>query len=167
MDARKSLEIEKERPSDASGFCRGPRELAAGVVLVVASLFAIWATSRLNVGELSEIGPRFMPLMAASMTAVFGVALIFLSFFQRGEAIEAITFRGPIIITGSLLCFAYMVRPFGLFPASMILVLLSGLATREVRMRELIPFSIVSSLLISIMFKYALEVRLDFVGNPF
>ena len=129
------------------GLLRSPSALAGGLTLVALAAIALWLTRDLAQGTLDEIGSGLLPRWLAIGVGACGVALLFLSVLQRGEAMEPLPLRGPAVLSIAILSFAVLVRPFtiggttlpgfGLVVAGPVAVFISGLASDEADWREL------------------------------
>ena len=77
---------------------RSPQDLLAGASLVAVALFALWASSDLEVGTLRAMGPGMLPRTAALLVGAMGVLLALLAFVMRGEPVGSWPVRGPALL---------------------------------------------------------------------
>jgi hypothetical protein len=137
-----------DRSPPAPGFIRGPQSFVSGLVLVALALFAIWLTSDLPQGTLRAMGPAMLPRWLAIGVGLCGAALVVIALLRRGERLESFTLRGPVVVGIAILCFGLTIRGFnlgvfqvpqlGLLGAGPLAIFISGFATPEARLRELL-----------------------------
>jgi hypothetical protein len=127
---------------------RAPQSLAGGVLLVALATLALWLTRNLDQGTLNAMGPAMLPRWLAIGVALSGLALLAAGFLKEGNLLERWSLRGPVFIIGAIVAFALTIRPFsfggfatpglGLLFAGPLAIILSGYATPEARLRELV-----------------------------
>lgn len=130
------------------GPVRAPQSLAGGLVLVALAILALWLTRNLDQGTLNAMGPAMLPRWLAIGVGLFGLALMAFAFAKSGEALERWSLRGPFFVVLGILAFAVTIRPFswgplavpglGLLVAGPLAILISGFATPDVRLKELV-----------------------------
>ena len=137
-----------DRSPPARGFIRGPQSFVSGLVLVALALFAIWLTSDLPQGTLRAMGPAMLPRWLAIGVGLCGAALVAIAFVRPGEALAGFGFRGPVVVGIAIVCFGMTIRGFNLGPvqvpqlgllgAGPLAIFISGFASSEARLRELL-----------------------------
>jgi len=138
---------------------RVPRDLAAGIFLVVLALGAWLATTDLAMTEGGgQPGPGLVPRSVALLLGGFGMLVAALGLFDRDTRIAGLAWRGPIFVLGSVVAFAASIRTLGLAFAGPIAVLVSALADREQRLGEIVPYALVLTALCVGLFKYVLRL---------
>lgn len=130
------------------GLVRGPQSLISGLVLIALALFAIWLVSDLSQGTLRSMGPAMLPRWLAIGVGMCGVALVVGAFLKTGDPLEGYTLRGPAVVVVAVLCFGLTIRGFalgsvqipqlGLMGAGPLAIFISGFATPEARLRDLL-----------------------------
>lgn len=103
-------------------------------LIVAFGLFLIYRGVDLSVGQMSRIGPGFLPLCLGVVISCLGVGILFEPQPNRDDGPP--NFRGLILISLAIAAFAALVETTGLFPATAALVLLTSLANHE-RIRPL------------------------------
>lgn len=147
-------------------FIRGPQNFAAGLSLIGLAIFALWASSDLSQGTLRAMGPGMLPRTIAILIGLCGAALVVVSFFKEGEPLERWHLRGPFFVCIALLAFAATVRTVGLAVAGPLLAILSGFASPETRIKELIVFAIAMTAFSVALFKYGLNLPIPVLIIP-
>ena len=137
---------------------RGPQNFAAGLSLVGVSILAFWASSDLTQGSLRAMGPGMLPRTIATLLALCGFILVAISFVKDGDPLERWHMRGPFFVCLGLIAFAATVRTVGLAVAGPLLAIISGFASPETRIKELIIFAIAMTAFSIGLFKYGLNL---------
>ncbi|HEY7726232.1 MAG TPA: tripartite tricarboxylate transporter TctB family protein [Anaeromyxobacteraceae bacterium] len=158
----------KDDPSSAAPRrrIRAPQDLAAGAVLVVGSLGALWATRDVGRGHLAGGGPGFFPRAVAALMGLVGVALLLASLLRRGEALTRWALRGPLFVTLGVAGFALTIRSPGLLVAGPLVVIVGGAASPEARYRELVLFAVVITAFCAVLFRYLLHLPVPILVIP-
>lgn len=131
-----------------SRLARSTQNVAAGVVLLALAALAFWLLLDLSQGSLRAIGPALLPRALAVGVALCGGALVVAGLSRPGEALEGWSARGPLFIVLAVAAFALTIRPvelggvttpgLGLVVAGPLAIVISGFATPEARLRELL-----------------------------
>ena len=130
------------------GLIRAPQGFVAGLTLIALAALALWLTRDLPQGTLRAMGPAMLPRWLAIAVGLSGLALIVGSFLRDGDKLERWSLRGPFFVILGILVFALTIRPFalggiatpglGLLFAGPLAILISGHATPEARLRDLL-----------------------------
>lgn len=131
---------------------RGPQGLVSGLALIALAALALWVTRDLPQGTLRAMGPAMLPRCLAVAVGLCGLALVVGGFLKAGDALDRWSLRGPLFVLVSILAFAATIRPFSLGPvgtpglgllfAGPLAILISGYASEEARLRELVILSL-------------------------
>src|SRR5580704_1451033 len=100
--------------SERASFVRAPRDFYGGLMLIVAAIFALWASSDLPGMRGFAFGPGTAPRIFAIVLGILGAAVAVTGVMNKGPGIERFYMRGPFFVTLSVLLFAWLVRPMGL-----------------------------------------------------
>jgi hypothetical protein len=153
-------------PAAAAGRVRAPRDLLAGASLLALGLFALWASSPLDVGTRRAMGPGMLPRYAALAVGAAGLLLVVASLLKRGEGLGRWPVRGPLFVSLAIVAFALTIRTVGLALAGPLVVIVSGAASDESRPKELVIFAIVMTAFCIGLFKYALGLPIPVLLLP-
>jgi hypothetical protein len=134
------------------GPIRAPQAFVAGLTLIVLCALALWLTSGLSQGTLRAMGPAMLPRWLAIGIGLCGIALIVGAILRPGEGLERWSLRGPFFVILAILAFAVTIRPFsagsiampglGLVVAGPLAIMISGYATDEVRLKDLVVLAL-------------------------
>jgi hypothetical protein len=129
------------------GPVRSPQSLAGGFLLVALAALALWLTHDLDQGTLNAMGPAMLPRWLAIAVGLCGLGLVAAAFVKVGDALEGWSLRGPFFVMVGIFAFALTIRPFsfgsfttpglGLIAAGPLAIFIGGLATNEMRVRDL------------------------------
>jgi hypothetical protein len=145
---------------------RAPQRFVAGIVLICICIFVLWAVRNLSLGTVKFMGPAMFPRVLAVMIGVSGVALVILSLLRDGDALQKLSYRGPVLITLAILLFALTIREFGMAVAGFLSLFVSGFATPEARPRETLIFAVVLTAACIILFRYLLGMAVPVLIIP-
>ncbi len=156
-------------PADAAGragLIRAPQDFAAGLCLVIVAVFALWASSNLAQGTLRAMGPGMLPRAFAVLLGLCGIGLIVFSFLKHGARLERWHLRGPFFVVLAIVAFALSVRTVGLALAGPLVAMISGAASPETKLKELIVFAVVITAFCIGLFKFALNLPIPVLIIP-
>ncbi|HEV7259239.1 MAG TPA: tripartite tricarboxylate transporter TctB family protein [Bosea sp. (in: a-proteobacteria)] len=128
------------------------RDLILGLFLVAVATGALWMTRRLPIGSAADMGPGYMPRVVSLALLGFGAFFLLRGARHAGAAIEPVHLRPLLAVLLAVGIFALTAERLGLAIASVLTVLLAGLATRETRPLESIGFAILLSGLAALLF---------------
>jgi Tripartite tricarboxylate transporter TctB family len=148
------MPVEMQRPgaSGRAGPVRAPQSVAAGLALLTLAGLALFLTSSLSQGTLRAMGPAMLPRWLAAGVGLCGLSLVVAGFVKLGDGLERWSLRGPFLVLVAILAFAATIRPLALGPiatpglglivAGPLAIVISGFATNEVRVRDLIVLAL-------------------------
>jgi hypothetical protein len=145
---------------------RNPQDLLAGLVLVAVALFALWASGNLSQGRLGALGPGMMPRATAVLVGVIGALVALTAFLAPGPRLERWSVRGPFFVCLALLAFAITIRWVGLIVAGPLVAIISGAASPDTRIKEIVIFGIAVTIFSIALFKYVLNLPIPVLVIP-
>lgn len=148
------------------GPIRAPQDFVAGLCLVAIALFAFWASAGLSQGGLGHMGPGMMPRASAALLGLLGVAIVVISLVRSGPGLERWSFRGPFFVALGIVAFALTIRSVGLLVAGPLVALISGAASPETRLKEVLLFAAVITAFCVGLFKYVLNLPIPVLVIP-
>jgi hypothetical protein len=131
-------------------------------MFVVLGLGALGVAIVYPVGRLAQMGPGFFPIALAVTLTLLGAAVC-AGGLARGAAPDADD--GPLVgpaarpllfVTLGLVAFAVLVRPLGLVPATVALVLIASRADRGFPWALAVPLSLALAAVATAIFVYGL-----------
>lgn len=108
------------------------KDVAAGMLFVAIGLFfAGESLLHLRIGRALAMGPGYFPLVLGSVLVAFGAVIALRAIGKPSEAFGPVSWRGVILVAGSIFFFALTVRGLGmagaLFGATIMAARSSGL----------------------------------------
>lgn len=146
-----------DRPH-ARGLIRSPQDFWGGLALVALAAFAIYAASDLPGQRGFAFGPGTAPRLFASLLLVFGIIIAAMGVLMDGPPLEKFHFRGVLLIAAAIFCFAAMIRPVGLVPATFIAFMIAATASKETRYIESTIMAIAMTIFCVVLFVYLLNL---------
>ncbi len=112
--------------------------LLSGLLLVMIGAGALAVATFYPIGSAARMGPGFFPTLISACLIGVGALIAAGSRFAAGEAISRIRARAPALLLGSLLLFGVAIDRLGLILASLLAVLVGGLAVPDSQWRGLL-----------------------------
>ena len=141
---------------------RSPVNFAGGLFLIAIAAVGYAGAFTLPFGQLSGIGSGLMPKVVAVLVAAFGVVLVLLSVSGDGDRLERWAIRGPIMVLGAVVVFAFTIRSLGLVVAGPLSFIVAALADRDTRPVEVIVSAVLATLACGFLFKDLLNLPIPF-----
>ena len=148
-------------PEKRQGFgfsIRNPRDFWGGLVLIALAILAIWSSRDLPGQRGFAFGPGTAPRLFAGVLAGLGAAIAAVGLITDGPPIEKYRVRGPVFVIVAILCFAGMIRPLGLVPATFLAFVISILGSTEMRWLESFIAAVVMTAFCVGLFVYLLNL---------
>lgn len=146
---------------------RDYRDIVGGAFLVLFGLaFSWYAAEHYELGTLRRMGPGMFPTALGFVLALFGAILAVSAFFRQGTMPE-IRIWTPLFVLAGTAAFAMTIRPFGLMPAILAVVVISSLAELKVRPVSLIVLCASLCLIAWLTFRVGLGLPIPMFRWPF
>jgi hypothetical protein len=155
---------------------RNPRDFWAGLIFfAVGAAFAIIAIGDpfgifpgYPIGSASRMGPGYFPFVLATIMAVLGLIIAFLSLTTDGQPVEKFAVRPLIFILGAVVIFGLLVKALGMALAIIVLVMVSAYGGHEFKFKEVLITAIILAVSSVLVFVYGLKLPFpiwpEFVG---
>jgi len=144
------------RPSRSPKALLSRQDFVGGLVIIAVAGFAFWLGRNLPGGTGGGMGPGTLPKGLAVLLGALGALLVANSIFEKGTSLDRWSIRGPLFILGALVVFGLTVRPLGLIVAGPLAIMVSALASDEMRWKETILFGVLMTAFCIGLFKFAL-----------
>jgi hypothetical protein len=138
---------------------RNWRDIGAGATLFAVGVFASIHAQRYEFGSLHNMGPGFFPSTLGVLLVILGACIAVPACFQPGETL-GVAWKPLAWVVASILVFGFALKPLGLVLATMLSVLLSTLADREVRWKSRLLIALGVALLTYLVFSLGLNMVL-------
>lgn len=110
------------------------KDFVSGLLFLVVGGFFLWSGSDYQFGTVSHMGPGFFPRVLAILVSVVGLILCIQGSFAPERRIGGIAFKPLLLVTASILCFSFLVRPAGLVISLVLTILVSAAASAKFRL---------------------------------
>ena len=147
---------------------RSTQDLAGGLFMILLALGAFIFSWELPAGTLRQLGPGMLPKTFAVICGALGLMLVLASLRYNGEKLSGWSWKGIFFALGGACLFGLTIRGFefgpirlpalGLLVSGPLLILFSGLAADDRKIKELVIFAIAMSAACILLFKYALSL---------
>ena len=145
---------------------RNNRDIIGGLALCILGLFVgSYAWFNYDLGSIRTMGPGMFPMAVGYLLAIFGLLTIIPALMRPG-AMPEIKWRSLAAILGGIAAFALSIRTIGAAPAIVLLTLISSRADSRLGIVGALILSILLTVLIVIIFRYALGIPLAMFRNP-
>lgn len=144
---------------------REPKDFWTGILFVTFGVAAIFLGRHHAIGTTMRMGPGAFPALLGVLLIGIGIALVVRSSFRSGPAIERITFLRPGLILLSVAAFALLLEPLGVVGATLVLVIISALASRHFRIGTALVLGIGLGVGCAIVFAWALGLPIPILGS--
>lgn len=140
--------------------------LGGGVLVVIGALTLIHTLTALNVGTISRMGPGMFPAALGVILIVFGALIVVPALFRHG-AMPQLRIWSPLFVLSGVAAFALTIRPFGLMPAILAVVVISSFAELKVRPVSIAALCAVLCLIAWLTFRVGLGLPIAMIRWPF
>lgn len=130
-------------------------DMVAGLIFTILGVGTVLIGIGYPLGSAARMGPGLFPTCAGAALALSGIAISARS-FKRGEAIAGIHLRPLISILGSVVVFGLTLQPLGILAASVLLVVISSLASEQFHVRSVVVLSVVLAVAVALVFVWGL-----------
>ena len=134
-------------------------DLLSGLFVLAIAAFFLIGGRNYEIGTLEEMGPGFAPLVLGSVLAALGAVLLVQGVATRasGTRISGDWAIMPmLLVLGSIAMFALTLRSIGYVAACAMVVIISGLAAPDRRMREILITAILLAAVSALVFVKAI-----------
>ena len=108
---------------------RSQQDFGAGLLYAAFGLAAILMAWDYGMGTASRMGPGYFPTALGALLLLIGIASVVRSFFRDGKPIGAVAWKGAALVTAGTVLFGLLLRPAGLVPALVALILVGASAS--------------------------------------
>jgi hypothetical protein len=146
------------------------QDLAVGTIFIVIALFFAFNTfvglfqPALPVGTPARMGPGFFPVTLSGLLFVVGVAIVIKGFRSQPMALNAVPWRGLLVILPVPVLFGLTIRGIGLAPATFMVAFISSFASRRMKLWMALALGLGLTIFCVLVFKVGLKVTMPVWG---
>ncbi len=134
----------------------------AGVLFVTFGLAGLWFGLGYPFGTTAQMGPGYFPRVISSALVLIGVAIVVRA--VRGttdaEPIGIWPIRAIVMVLGGMVIFGLVAPHLGFVAAAAAITAIAGLASSEVRIGELLVFTVLLVIAVTAVFIYGLRLNI-------
>jgi hypothetical protein len=146
------------------------QDLAVGAIfIVIAGFFALNTffplfQAALPIGTPQRMGPGFFPILLSALLAVIGVVIIAKGMRTEELTLNALPWRGLLVILPVPVLFGLTIRGLGLVPATFMAAFISSFASRRMKLWMAFALAAGLTLFCVLVFHYGLQVPTPLFG---
>jgi putative tricarboxylic transport membrane protein len=131
---------------------RNPQDLAAGLFFLAVAGGALWVAWDYPTGSAVRMSSGYVPRLLCLLLAIIGLFVALRALVIDGPDLTAVRLRPLILITLAIVVFAYSIQTLGLVLAAVLITLIGGFASPQVRVVEMIAAAAVLAVLTTAVF---------------
>jgi Zn-dependent protease len=141
---------------------KNAKDFYSGLLFFLFGLGFAWGATRYDMGTAARMGAGYFPFLLGGLLTVIGIGLLVRSFVTRSEDghVARLFIKPGLLLFGSLAAFALLLRPAGLVISIFAIILISSLASRDLRFREALISAIILCVASIAVFVYALNLQI-------
>lgn len=138
-----------------------PKDFLAGVMFIFFGAAAGILSLEYQIGTAAKMGPGYFPFALGVFLVLLGLGVIAksLSGGERNNSAPSFRLKPLTLILSSVILFSLLLRPLGLIPTTVLLVLLSSAAGERFRLKEALLNSAVLVGIVFLVFVFFLEFQ--------
>ena len=148
---------------------RNPKDFHAGLLFMAFGLAAVVVSGSYAMGSASRMGPGYLPRALGILLLVFGAVLSLRGFRSTDEAQPRWNIGPLLVVLFSVGFFSLTAKWLGLVVASLALVFIASMASKEFRWKEALVSGAILGLAAMVVFVYGLGLPLPiwptFIGS--
>ncbi len=112
---------------------RNRQDFWSGVMFIALGLGFAWQATGYQMGTAARMGPGYFPFWLGLVLALIGAVVLLSSISPKAEETHVARFEWRILllVIGSVVLYAFLLRPLGIYLSVAILVIVSSLASHE------------------------------------
>jgi hypothetical protein len=116
---------------------RNPQDLAAGLFFLAIAGGALWVAWDYPTGTAVRMSSGYFPRLLCLLLALIGLFVALRSLVVEGPALTTVRLRPVLLVTAAVVAFAYSVQTLGLVLATVLITVIGGFASPQVRALEM------------------------------
>lgn len=149
-------------PSELEMKINKPECVVAASIVLFGAVMACWG-SLYGIGSLGDMGVGFFPVLLGLVAVLSGIATL-LDVARSDRPPPEVPWRAAICVFLAILVWALLVERVGLFPSSVLLVIIASLGRRNCNLRSVVITALVASIASVLIFIEGFSVPLRAIG---
>ncbi len=134
-------------------------DLLTAAIFVGFGALGLWQSRMLDGGTMAQMGPGYLPRVVCGLLILLGLVIGIAALRREAVAIESVRLRPLIVITLSIVGFAFAATHLGFVIASLFLVIAGSLADPGGKLRTTLLLAAGLTAFGAIVFVYGLGVQ--------
>lgn len=131
-------------------------DLLTGFLFLALGGFVLIYGARYPIGSAVRMGPGYFPRIISSGLVLLGLVLVGRSVLRGGERMGAAALRPLLLVLVGTFAFGLLIERAGFWVASIVLVCISRLVERDLRVAEIGGLALMLTAIITVIFRYGL-----------
>ena len=131
---------------------RNPQDLAAGLFFLAIAGGALWVAWDYPTGTALRMSSGYFPRLLCLLLALIGLFVALRSLVVDGPALTAVRLRPVLLVTAAVVAFAYSVQTLGLVLATVLITVIGGFASPQVRVLEMAAVAMLLAIMATAIF---------------
>ena len=140
------------------------KDLLAGLIYIFIGASAILIAREYNMGTAFKMGPAYFPTVLSVLLIAVGSISVIRAFIVQGTPIGAISIKGLLLVSASIVVFGLLVHGAGLAIALPLLLFISAAASVKFRWQTTLVIALGLTLFCVLVFVKGLGVPLPVIG---
>jgi len=141
---------------------RNTKDFCAGLVFLLFGIPAMVLSRWYQIGTAAKMGPGYFPFLLGGLLTVLGLVILLRSISKKEGTGNVLSFKTKpaFLVLSSVVLFGLFLRPLGLLLSTVLLVIVSSMASFEFKMKEAILNALVLLAIVLIIFVYLLKFQI-------
>ncbi|MBM4339499.1 MAG: tripartite tricarboxylate transporter TctB family protein [Deltaproteobacteria bacterium] len=143
-------------------YIKRTKDFKSGLLFMFFGIASAVFSGTYQIGTAAKMGPGYFPFVLGGMLTLLGL-VVSLRSLSRGEETRkarSLRVKPVILVLSSVILFGLLLRPLGLIFSTVILIMISSMASDEFKKKEAILSAFVLLAVVLIVFIYLLKFQI-------
>jgi uncharacterized membrane protein YqjE len=145
---------------DRVTFIKSPKDFWAGIMYIAFGLATVTIALNYSAGTAGRMGPGYFPRALGSLMMLLGAFLCLRATRIKGSTLSLGSPKPLLVVLGSVVLFGLTVPSLGMALSTLMLVIVSSVASGEFRWKEAVVASLVVAVFAVVVFAYGLGLQM-------
>jgi putative tricarboxylic transport membrane protein len=131
---------------------RNPQDLVAGLFFLTIAGGALWVAWDYPTGTAVRMSSGYFPRLLCLLLALIGLFVALRSLAVDGPALTAVRLRPVLLVSAAVAVFAYSIQTLGLVLATVLITMIGGFASPQVRVLEMVAVATLLAVMATTIF---------------
>lgn len=138
-----------------------PKDFYAGLMFLLFGAAAMFLSAAYKIGTAARMGPGYFPFALGILLSALGAVIVTHSLLWAREPQKGPVFKlkPPLLVLSSVVLFGLLLRPLGFLASTVLLVVVSSMASQEFRLRDAALSALVLAGVVLAVFVYGLDFQ--------